>query len=358
MKVLLVCPTLSQNALGRAFSLWLLVRELGGEAQVVGPSEGFLWPPLADTTFANDCIQFSHEQWNVASLRRLATRVDMLIAVKALPQSFGVVKRLASRVGTRWLLDVDDPDLEALRTSLSRRQRLGLVHPSTTWRGEHPYQLRQMARELSRSHLSVSNPVLQSHYGTGALVPHVRAVPSIAVVRSSRELRIAFIGTPRHHKGLHLLRLCVSQLQSKYRVRLLVTASKPTGSAEYEIWTGPLPFSESMDLLRSADVVAIPSLDDPFADLQLPVKLIDGMMAGKTVVASDLKPIRWALGGTGLLFPPGSVQRLTERLQDAADPAVRKRLGASARTRALAMFSPQAVAPTFGRLLERVIQAG
>lgn len=358
MNVLLVSPTLSGNAVGRAFSLWLLVRELGGEAQVVGPSDGSLWYPLADTTFANDCVLFSRDQWNVASLRSFATRADLLIAVKALPQSFGVVKRLASRVGTPWLLDVDEPDLETLRTSLSRRQRLGLVHPSTTWRGEHPYQLTRMGRELSRSHLSVSNPALQSHYGTGALVPHVRAVPSITDAHSSRELRIVFIGTPRHHKGLHVLRSSVSQLQRKRRVRLLITASKPTGSAEHETWTGPLPFSESMDLLRRADVVAIPSLDDPFAELQLPVKLIDGMMAGKIVVASDLKPIRWALGGTGFLFCPGSVQQLTERLQDAADPVVRKKRGASARTRAIAMFSPQAVAPTFGRLLECVIQDG
>jgi glycosyltransferase involved in cell wall biosynthesis len=75
------------------------------------------------------------------------------------------------------------------------------------------------------------------------------------------------------------------------------------------------------------------------------------MLAGRAIVASDLPPIRWALGDTGLLAQPGDLDSLTRALQTLRDPAERTRLGALARERALNMFTPASVAPAFAAVL-------
>jgi glycosyltransferase involved in cell wall biosynthesis len=101
----------------------------------------------------------------------------------------------------------------------------------------------------------------------------------------------------------------------------------------------------------------VPSADTPFARAQLPVKLIDAMMAGRAVIASDLAPIRWALGGTGVLVRPGSAHELVlalRRLTVDESTGV-SYLGALARERALAHFTPQAVAPALAAAVRAAV---
>ncbi len=97
--------------------------------------------------------------------------------------------------------------------------------------------------------------------------------------------------------------------------------------------------------------MALPSLDQGYAPAQVPVKLIDAMHAGRAVVASDLPPVRWALGDAGLLVPPGSVGQLSAALVKLADPEVRARLGQAARSRALERFVPGAVSPVVAKVV-------
>ena len=98
-------------------------------------------------------------------------------------------------------------------------------------------------------------------------------------------------------------------------------------------------------------MVAIPSQDWTYSRGQLPVKIIDAMMAGRAVVGSDLEPIRWALGGTGIVVPPANAEALAAALDSLRSPDIRADLGARARERALATFTPSAIAPALAAAL-------
>jgi glycosyltransferase involved in cell wall biosynthesis len=89
--------------------------------------------------------------------------------------------------------------------------------------------------------------------------------------------------------------------------------------------------------MADADVVVIPSVwGDAF-----PYSVLEAMAAGKAIVASRAGGIPEQLGepGTGLLVPPGDAGALADSLASLlTDPALRRRLGQAARTRAEAEF--------------------
>ncbi|MBW8270137.1 glycosyltransferase family 4 protein [Caldovatus aquaticus] len=94
-------------------------------------------------------------------------------------------------------------------------------------------------------------------------------------------------------------------------------------------------------LLAAADVFALPSHFEG-----LPMSVIEAMLTGLPVVATDIRGPREQVvpGETGFLVPPGAVAPLAEAITRlAADPALRARMGAAGRARALARFTEAAV---------------
>lgn len=89
-------------------------------------------------------------------------------------------------------------------------------------------------------------------------------------------------------------------------------------------------------LLRGADLFCLPSFFEG-----LPMSIIEAMLSGLPVVATDIRgPRELVTGGTGLLVPPGQVAPLAAALDRlAGDGALRARLGAAGRDRALARFA-------------------
>ena len=89
-----------------------------------------------------------------------------------------------------------------------------------------------------------------------------------------------------------------------------------------------------LDLMRSADVVAAPSI--PTADGRLegiPVVLMEAMSVERAVIASDLPGVRELMpGAEGVRVPPGDVTALAEGLAHLGrDPLLRVRLGQAGR---------------------------
>jgi glycosyltransferase involved in cell wall biosynthesis len=94
-------------------------------------------------------------------------------------------------------------------------------------------------------------------------------------------------------------------------------------------------------LLAAADVFALPSHFEG-----LPMSVIEAMLTGLPVVATDIRGPREQVvqGETGLLVPPAAVAPLAEAIARlAADPALRARMGAAGRARALERFTEAAV---------------
>ena len=89
-------------------------------------------------------------------------------------------------------------------------------------------------------------------------------------------------------------------------------------------------------LLAAADVFALPSHFEG-----LPMSVIEAMLTGLPVVATDIRGPREQVvdGETGFLVPPATVAPLAEAIARlAADPALRARMGAAGRARALERF--------------------
>lgn len=100
-------------------------------------------------------------------------------------------------------------------------------------------------------------------------------------------------------------------------------------------------------VLAAADVFCLPSHFEG-----LPMSVIEAMMTGLPVVATDIRGPREMVveGETGFLVPPMTVDPLAAALQRlAADPALRARMGAAGRARALERFDE---AKVIGRTLD------
>ncbi|HZN04060.1 MAG TPA: glycosyltransferase family 4 protein [Candidatus Polarisedimenticolia bacterium] len=105
-------------------------------------------------------------------------------------------------------------------------------------------------------------------------------------------------------------------------------------------FTGLVPQDEGPGHLAAMDILAAPHVDNPDGTrfFGSPTKLFEYMAMGRGIVASRLEQIGDVLedGATALLVPPGddaALARAVVRLVD--DAALRARLGAAARERAL-----------------------
>jgi glycosyltransferase involved in cell wall biosynthesis len=350
MRLLLLSSDLSGNALGRAQSLWLIARELGWDVRVAGPLRQELWPPVRDSAFADICQPLPISGRRPFLPDDLCRWSDATVAVKAMPESFGLAVRAQTSLRGPLLLDIDDPDLDEVQRIAPLRAKCGLVHPRRIRSGYHPWQLKLLERKTRSVPILTSNPSLRLRHG-GYLIPHVReAVPPGRAHVRERPV-VAFVGTPRIHKGIEVLRSAVSRLSYK-GLLLVLTSQAPSDAAPWERWVGETNLADGRSLLDEADIVALPSLDMPFAREQLPVKVIDAMLSARAIVASELPPLRWALASTGLYTRPGSVEDLVGALQSLMLPARRVALAKAARHRALGMFTPTVVAPRLLRAIE------
>lgn len=342
MHLQICVPDLSSNTAGRAYCLWLLARELGWTATVVGnASEDGLWFPLQGTPFQSDCL-----------IGCSGEGADVIVAVAPIPGSFDVALSAGRTERLPVVLDVDEAHWEA-RWGHTRVRRFRAA-TAMTLHGRNPVPVFRLRRAAQRVVTLISNPALQRLY-PGVVIPHVRPLTSSTASTHTNPLRIGFLGTVRWHKGLEYLRDAASDVGAQ----LTVTASRPADARPNEHFVGSTSMVELHKLLDAQDVVVVPSIDTPFSRLQLPAKLVDAMSSGKAILASRLPPIEWATADTALLVEPGSVKELTRALTTlTTDPARRAALGEAARERAASMFTPEAVAPLFARAIRDAVRCG
>jgi len=198
--------------------------------------------------------------------------------------------------------------------------------------------------------------VLQELYG-GDIVPHARVPSGSPTYSDSSAPVVRFVGSPRGHKGVDVLRRSIAALAPE-GFTLEVTGPAPDDAAPWERWLGTTTLAEGERLVATADVVAIPSLPTAWSPAQLPAKLIDAMMHGRAIVASSTGPVAWALGTAGLLVPPGDEQALRNALHRLADAEERVGYGTAARERAVRRFSVEAITPVFERSALAAVREG
>ena len=319
--------------------MWLLTEQLGWTSEVFANRDEPIWPPLRDSSFARVCRSSDDE---------LQTP-DVIFAIKPIADSVTPARLLSRRFRVPLLVDIDDPDVQSqfgegrrlqvrkFAGRLLRRQPLDLRDRLAAWRA-------------TRHANTVSNPALLRWYPGATIIPHVR-LPRSMPAHVSRQAVVAFVGTPRHHKGLSLLRSAVAEAN----MRLVITADRPADAKLNERWVGQTSLVEGLGIVEASDIVALPSLDGAWGRSQFPVKVLDAMMAGRAIIASDVPPLRWATGGGAVLVTPGDGTALLDSLRLLAESSVRQRLGERAHDEAMTRFTPAAVARSFQEVVEGVV---
>jgi glycosyltransferase involved in cell wall biosynthesis len=101
---------------------------------------------------------------------------------------------------------------------------------------------------------------------------------------------------------------------------------------------------------QQADLVVLPSISEAF-----PYAVIEAMLCGAAIVATDVGGVAEALQDCGVLVRPGRAQDLADAiLLLLADPDERRRLGALARQRALDRFTLETVLQGYRRSYARL----
>lgn len=110
---------------------------------------------------------------------------------------------------------------------------------------------------------------------------------------------------------------------------------------------------EARRYLTSFDLFVLPSRFEAF-----PLSIVEAMLAGLPVVASDVGSVSEAVvdGSTGLLVPSGDADALAGAVESLAkDPGQRRQMGARGRRRALELFTADTMAARFEALYDEVL---
>lgn len=158
---------------------------------------------------------------------------------------------------------------------------------------------------------------------------------------------IGYLGGFPRYEGLELLLRAFSEVASRREdVALLLVGdgqqepalralARRLGLGGRVVFTGRVPHADIPRYLSLVDITPFPRLPLPVCELISPMKPFEAMATGKAVVVSDVAALTQIVtdGVTGLTFAKGDAHALAATLEHlVADPALRSRLGAAARS--------------------------
>ena len=302
----------------------------------------------------------------VALWRALAFRPQVLIAIAPALVSAPGARLAAWLAGARALLHIQDFEIDAAFAlgivSGGRLRRAALAVESCLLRRFECVSsiTPAMVKRLAEKGVAAERRLLFPNWvDTSAIRPAPSALrqelnlPQGAVValytgnmgekqgvETLAEVARAFAGTP-----VHLLLAGAGAA----RPRL---AAATAGMAQVH-WLPIQPVARLNDLLNAADIHLLPQRADA-ADLVMPSKLAFMLASGRPVVAGAGAgtAIAAAIEGCGMIVPPGNGLAMAAAVAAlAGDEQARRRLGDSARARALADWDREAILAAYERAL-------
>jgi glycosyltransferase involved in cell wall biosynthesis len=199
--------------------------------------------------------------------------------------------------------------------------------------------------------------------GSGVDTAHFAALPD----PGGSAVTVALVGRMLKSKGVPEAVEAVRRLRAGGQaVDLLLAGAPDSGSrdslTEAELaafarepgveWLGHV--ADVREVWRRAAIAVLPS---SYGE-GVPKALLEAAASGRPVIASDTPGCRDVVvpGETGLLTPPRDVAALVAAIRElAADPALRARMGAAGRARAVAEFGEETVAAQTVALLRSVL---
>lgn len=369
--LLILSHNLEGNGLGRAYLLADLLRD-HYDVRITGPSPGGgVWPSCPRGTIPID-VWCDHMP-SMKELTRKADEIsaDVILATKALRNSFGLALLARRKRRFPLVLDVDEWDVPGKGRTVFTKWLRTVLRPWKWWR-LWELVLDQLATRADS--ITVSTSFLQRRYG-GAILRHVRDVHRLdpakvdgGGVRRRLGLEglkvVLFLGTPRRHKGVEDVGKAVDSL-AREDVRFLIVGCRPDDPyvktlqkrVPSAVLHPPTKMTEAGPFLAAADVVVVPQRDTPFARSQLPAKLIDAMAMGRPIVGTAVSDIPELLEGCGLVVRPGDVKALAAGLVRVFEnPEEAAAMGRRAREKAVRELSYEAGRPVLLRAVESAVK--
>jgi len=165
---------------------------------------------------------------------------------------------------------------------------------------------------------------------------------------------IGYVGRLVEEKGVRVLLDGVAGLDGDWRLRLvgggplrdeLLARAREIGITDRATVEPGVPSLEVPDVMRSLDVLVLPSLTRPNWKEQFGRVLVEAMACGVPVVGSDSGEIPHVIGDGGLVVPEGDAMALRAALGRLLhDRALGTALGERGRTRAVAHFTHERIA--------------
>lgn len=339
----IVAPSATDNSLGRALCVAATCELLGG-VDVLAPDDGPLWVGATAWSIPVRRVTRSDLQPAVAAACRAAGD-PVLVSVKPLPASLGTALRVSAQFEAgrrRLVVDLDEDDVQLRRSSLRAggprtRVRRHWRYLRTPLPG-HPLVVARLLRKgVRRADLvtTSSRALADALVPPGRpsfVLPHARAPRPFRAPAPAQRLRIGFFGTLRRYKGVDTL---IRLLRARPDIELhLLGDDVPRELALPDLddrvvvhpHRGPQTLEEAYG---EADLIVLPQ--DPAARqtlLQLPAKLVDAMMFGRPVIATDTPPIR-EIGGDGVLRVAAwnDLDAVLAQIDRLGDPRVREEIG-------------------------------
>ena len=242
------------------------------------------------------------------------------------------------RRGARWIVFCWDPP------ALSWRDKVGVLARGVVMGVD--WLFNRLVRDADRLVLNI-HPGLLKEIGyapkAGQVIRMVNGVGDWCCKNQEQEAepnRIGIVGNATEEKGLRLTLEAFRRLKAKVP-QLMVTwiGDRPDARWMGQVpdgveFTGRLGHEQAMERLRSCGMAIYAYLDVPSLRWNYPLKVLEYMALGKTIVAADLPGVRDLIqnGVNGLLFKPGDVNDLCRALEKAiGNQELRSRLGVQAR---------------------------
>lgn len=370
MKITLLEYSLSHNCLIRSHVLAQILKR-NHEVEIAGPvDDSGIWSPLADKYDYVPIRTGSRMYQFPRAVSKFRDRIDgdVLWARKPRGVSFGLGLLLRQLDDRPLLLDIEDWEVGLITANRSQpwlRAVPDLIDCNSLC---YTWLLESLVSQADG--VTVSNTFLQSKFG-GELVPHVRDESVFdpdrfdeSSVRAELDLPaddflITFVGTPRRHKGVHVIAKAVAGLD-RDDVRLLVVGAD---DSEYTnelrriagnrlTLVGPQPFDDVPKWVSVADLVAVPQGDDSGLHGQIPAKVFDAMAMEVPVIYTPVSDLPEIVDGCGVEIPGADPGLLRAAITDLLNnPKRMQDLGEAGRERFIQNYSTQSCVPVIEDLL-------
>lgn len=263
----------------------------------------------------------------------------------------------------------EEPHNLATYLAVRAARRVGARTLFFTWQNtlrHYPIPFRSMAGYVHR-HVSGAIAgscdaarVLRTKGYTGPVqvIPQFGVDPElfrpIAGPAPERPFTVGYAGRLVREKGISTLAAAVGNLSGDWRLILcgagpmrgtLRTLFSDVGLAAHVRFHDYVPSQDMPDYLRTMDVLVLPSLTRPNWKEQFGRVLIEAMACQVPVIGSDSGEIPNVIGESGLIFPEGDAESLSQFLALLrSDPQRRRELGLAGRKRVLANYTQTKIA--------------